>query len=109
MDAGRLRDRITVQRLTQADDGYGNTVNGWANHLILWADVLETLGRERVAAGRIEAARTATIRIRASSDSKGITEADRVVCRGQVWNIRSIAAMGRSNALLEMLCETGVA
>ena len=109
MRAGDLRDRVTFQRLVSGNDGYGNVVTSWSDHLTVWADVLETLGRERIAAGRIEAARTATIRVRRSSDSRQLTEADRVSCRGMIWNIRSIAAVGRMNESLEMLCEVGVA
>lgn len=116
MTAGRLRDRITFQRLTEGDDGYGNTVTGWANMersagvaLTVWADVRETPGKERVEAGRVEASRTATIRIRASSEVAGITEGDRVMVRGSAWNIRSIAPVGNDRAMLDLLVEAGVA
>lgn len=107
--AGDLRDRITIQRLVAGADDYGNQVDAWADHLTVWADMREMLGRETVSAGRIESARTATIRVRRSIDTLGITAADRVMARGAVWNIRSIVAIGRTNELLEMLCEAGVA
>ena len=109
MTAGKLRDRITIQRAATADDGYGNTVVGWADLLTVWADVRETTGKEAVAAGRVESSRTATVRIRASSDSRAITEADRAVIRGRVWNIRSVAEVGNDRAMLDLLCEAGVA
>lgn len=116
MTAGRLRDRITFQRLTEGDDGYGNVVTGWANMersagvpLTVWADVRETPGKERVDAGRVEASRTATIRIRASSEVAGLTEADRVMARGEAWNIRGIAPVGNDRAMLDLLVEAGVA
>lgn len=109
MRSGDLRDRITVQRATQGDDGFGNTVTGWTDHLTVWANVRETPGKEVVAAGRVEASRTATIRVRASSQSRGITEKDRVQARGQTWNIRSVAAVGDGRELIEFLCEAGVA
>lgn len=103
--AGDLRDRITVQRATQGDDGFGNVVIGWSDLLTVWANVRETPGKEVVAAGRIEANRTATIRVRASSQSRGITAADRVQARGRVWNIRSVSAVGDGRELIEFLCE----
>lgn len=109
MTAGRLRDRITFQRLTEGDDGYGNVVTGWTDHLTVWANVRETPGKEIVAAGRVEASRTATIRVRASSQSRGVTAADRIIARGQIWNIRSVAAVGDGRELIEFLCEAGVA
>ena len=109
MRSGDLRDRITVQRATQGDDGFGNTISGWTDHLTVWANIRETPGKEAVAAGRVEASRTATIRVRASSQSRSITAADRVQARGQIWNIRSVAAVGDGRELIEFLCEAGVA
>lgn len=109
MTAGSLRDRVTFQRATSGDDGYGNAITAWADHLTVWSNVRETLGKERVDAGRVEASRTATIRVRQSSDTLGLTEADRVTVRGQAWNIRSIAAVGNDGAMLDILVEAGVA
>lgn len=108
--AGKFRERVTFRRQAAANDGYGNTVSGsYADLLTVWADVLERLGGERLASGAIEAPRSATIRVRGSSESRAVTEADIVVARGLVWNIRSIAQVGRDGAVLEMTCETAVA
>lgn len=109
MSAGKLRERVTFQRATSGDDGYGNVVTGWADHLTVWADVRETVGKERVDAGRVEASSTATVRVRASSATRGLTEADRIVARGDTWNIRSVAPVGNDRAMLDILCERGVA
>jgi SPP1 family predicted phage head-tail adaptor len=110
MSAGKLRDRVTFRRRAAADDGYGNTVSGpWTDLVTEWADMLERLGGERLAAGALHAPRMATIRVRRSTVTLGITEADKVVARGEDWNIRSIAAVGRRNAMLEMTCEADVA
>jgi len=109
VDAGKMRERVTFQRQGAIDDGYGNTRGDWADHLTVWADVLERLGGEKIASGAVEASRLATIRVRRSSQSMGVTEADRVLARGIPWNIRSIAAVGRKDELLEVLCEAGVA
>ncbi|WP_282026855.1 phage head closure protein [Limimaricola cinnabarinus] len=108
MRAGSLRDRITIQRQTETTDDYGNTVGAWADLVSVWADVRETTGKEKVAAGRVEASRTATIRVRKSSATAGITEADRLTARGETWNIRSIAQADRKGVMLDLLCESGV-
>ncbi|TQS72753.1 head-tail adaptor protein [Rhodobacteraceae bacterium] len=105
MRAAKLRDRIVVERPLSGDDGYGNTVLEWKPHLKLWADVLEHLGRERIEAGRLAAPRTATIRVRSSSQTRGLTEADRIIARGLIWNITAIANVGRTGAQIEMTCE----
>ena len=109
MPAGRLRDYITIERATTGDDGYGNTITGWAVLASVWADMRETPGKERVAAGRVQAERTATIRVRLDPVTEGLTEADRIVARGEVWDIRGIAQVDRQGRMLDMLCETGVA
>jgi SPP1 family predicted phage head-tail adaptor len=106
--AGNFSDRVTFQRLTPGIDGYGNTVNGWVNYLTVWADILETPGREAISAGRIEASRSATMRIRRSPSSRTLTEADRVLARDRVWNVRSIGDVGRDRTELEFVIETGV-
>jgi len=107
--AGNLRDRVTFQRLVPGVDIYGNPVDAWADYLTIWADILETPGREAVAAGRVEASRTATMRVRRSIDTLALTEADRVTARDRSWNIRSIGAVGRDGSMLEIVIEAGVA
>lgn len=107
--AGNLRDRVTFQRAVTADDGYGNTVARWEDYLTVWADILETPGREGLAAGRVEGTRTATMRVRRCTETRAITEADRVRARGRVWNIRSPGDVGRDRVMLEMVIEAGVA
>lgn len=109
MRAGNLNERVTFQRATSGDDGYGNVITGWTNLLTVWADVRETPGKERVDAGRVEASATATVRIRASTDSRGLTAADRMVARGWTWNIRTIVPVGNDRAALDLLVERGVA
>ena len=109
MRSGTLRERLTFQRAVAGDDGYGNVTTGWADHLTVWADVRETLGRERIEAGRIEAASTATVRIRASAATRALTAADRAVVRGATWNIRSIVPVMNDRALLDVMLERGVA
>jgi SPP1 family predicted phage head-tail adaptor len=108
MSTGTMRDRAAFSRLTGSEDDYGNAVEAWADLFTVWADVRETLGKEKVAAGAIEAANTATVRIRSSTQSRGITTADRVTFRGALWNIRSIIAVSNNGAMLELLCEKGV-
>lgn len=110
MRAGQLRDRVAFVRLVGTRDRYGNEVQGWDDpFLTVWADVLESTGREVVAAGRLEAPRTATVRVRNTPDARTVTEADGAIIRGGRWNIRSIARIGRKNEALEMLCEAEVA
>jgi len=88
--AGQYRDRVTVERQadTGALDGFGNPAGaGWVEYGKFWGNLRETPGKERVAAGRLEAPATATLRLRRSAETAAITAADRVVARGQTWAI----------------------
>ncbi len=110
MRAGQLRDRIIFETFTGTDDGFGNKTAPWVTDLTVWGDLRETAGRERVAAGRVEAAATATLQVRQSSLTLAITEAHRVRDpRGRLWNIRSIVDPFGDGTALEMLLERGVA
>jgi head-tail adaptor len=91
MAAGKYRDRATFQRKAGSGlDIYGNPSGAWAD---LLADVpawlRETPGKEALAAGRLEAPTTGTLRIMASpsSPARAITAADRVQVRGATWKI----------------------
>lgn len=109
MRAGSLRERVTFQRAINSEDGFGNVVSGWADLIERSANIRETPGKEAVAAGRIEAEKTATIRVRSCPATRGVTAADRIIARGQAWNIRSVVAVGDGRELIEFLCEAGVA
>lgn len=109
MAAGHLNQRVTFQRLQAGADGYGNVSTSWADVLTVWADVRETIGKERVDAGRVESSQTATVRLRRSTESLALGVADRMIFNGFVWNIRSIASVARNREMLDILVEAGVA
>ncbi len=110
MQAGRLRHRVVFESFAGTDDGFGNKVGPWVAFLTEYGDLRDTPGKERVAAGRLEAAATGTLRLRQSSLTLAITEAHRVRDhRGRLWNIRGIADPSSRGEVLEMLLERGVA
>jgi len=124
MTSGKFREKITFQRrgsdgqTTPSDatdefgnpiDDYGNSEGEFEDFLTVWGDVMERLGGEKVRAGLVQSEQLATIRVRRSTATLGITEADRIIARGQPWNIRSIAEVGNAKRTLDFLCEGGVA
>ena len=108
--AGKFRERAVFEREgSGALDRFGNGAGaGWAALLTVWADLRETPGRERLAAGRLEAPATGTLRVRSSAAARAITAADRVVIRGATWNIVGgpIDPTGRGR-VLEFTLERG--
>lgn len=89
--AGTFNRRVRIER--QGDGGtlddYGNpAAAAWETYLEVWADLREVRGKERIASGRIEGPLEATIRLRASSDTRAITVSDRILePSGRIWAI----------------------
>jgi SPP1 family predicted phage head-tail adaptor len=108
MDAGRLNHRAQfLRKAVDATDEYGNPMQEYAPMFTVWANVRETTGKERVAAGSIENLRTATIRIRSSSETRGLTEGDQVQARGKTWDILGIANADDKGVMLDLLVQAG--
>lgn len=108
--AGHFRDPAKFQRLsdTEAHDQYGQPTDVWETLDTVRGDLRETPGREALAAGRMEGTKTGTLRVRYSTMMAQVKPFDRVVIRGETWNIRSLPAqVGRTREVLEFRVETG--
>ncbi len=106
---GKADQRITFQRFAATADGIGGTTQAWANLAsvpTVWAKVTPRIGNERMEDGRMNASATATFAVRYRSD---ITELDRIVWRGECWNIRRVMRKSGANLWLEIDAERGVA
>ena len=112
MRAGFLRRRVTFQRETVVSDGGGGGTASWANIaglVSISANFRPERSRERLEAGRIEAAVAGTLRIRSFVLSRTITAADRVLIDSVPYQIRAIINPDGQNIELEMTVERGVA
>jgi head-tail adaptor len=110
--AGHLRERFTIQRRVDIDDGYGNTVGEWADQFAMWGGIRFMRGGEGVLAARLTARQPAILTVRNSTVARGILASDRAVNArtGEVFNIREQPRAARDNrGFLEMLVEAGVA
>lgn len=109
MRAGRLRDRVVIEREVETGkDQWGQVLREWQPLATLWADLRATRGRELVAAGRLEGTAVGTLRLRHSALTASITAADRVVARGHVWAIVSAPhQIYPRPAVIEMVIERG--
>lgn len=73
MQAGRLRERVTLQANTPVQDAYGEPIDGWANvgtNPTVWANVASRASGERFISGaeQVQAAVSHTVRIRYRAD-----------------------------------------
>jgi SPP1 family predicted phage head-tail adaptor len=106
---GKADQRITFQRFAETADGIGGSTQAWANLAsvpTVWAKVTPRIGNERMEDGRMNASMTATFMVRYRAD---ITELDRIVWRGESWNIRRVMRKSGANLWLEIDAERGVA
>lgn len=112
MRAGRLNQRVTFQQESTVPDGGGGQTVSWLNVaglVSIAAEFRPERGRERLEAGRLEAANAGTLRIRSFALSRSITEKHRVLIDTVPYQVRSIVDPDGRREMLELLVERGVA
>ncbi len=90
LEAGRLRETITIRRQQDVPDGKGGFVRDWSEFATVRAEVISQSGREAVIANTLQGVSTyrITIRSRPSWRNGGGPQArDQVLWRGQELNI----------------------
>ena len=90
--AQQLRHRVTFQRLTQVvDEETGYRTDVWLTVAEAFSRMDPMLGRERLLS---EAVRSEDVTKFTTRWIDGITPADRLVHRGEFWNMQSIVDVG---------------
>lgn len=109
MGIGQLRKRVTFQEEVRTPDGGGGFMVSWRNAVTVYGGIEVERGRERIAAGRLEAAETGILTVRSSTDTREVAAMDRALIDGVQYNIRAINNPDQRNKFLEMIIEKGVA
>ena len=109
--ASDLRDRVSLERQEEVDDGYGGVVGQWVTQFERNACILLSKGGETVIAARLQSIQPALIIVRHDAETATITAAWRLIetRSGTIYNIRTSADMERRGRFITMLCESGVA
>jgi SPP1 family predicted phage head-tail adaptor len=102
---GKLDQRVTIQTRTAASDGGGGTTYAWATVATVWAHAKPRVARETMQEGRINASQVITFTIR----NRAIDETQRLVWRGEAYNIRAVMREGPRPLYLAVDAERGVA
>lgn len=100
MRSGALRSTIEIQSFTNAVDDFGTPVMAWVKKATLRAEVQHQSAKEYLSAGAHDE-ETVIFRTR---HLEGVTGADRVIFRGEAFNIREVTPQGRQTGL-ELRCE----
>lgn len=107
--AGAMDQRVTLQRRTEAADGFGGLTRTWANVATdptVWAAVAFRVARESLTEGRVNASQQALFTIYNRSD---IDETCRILWNNETWNIRGLRREGARALRLMIEAERGVA
>lgn len=104
MQAGRLDQRVTIERKTATRAANGEEVVAWSALDTVSAEVKQLRGKEFFAAAQMQGAVDHQVRLRYRSD---ITRDMRLNWHGQLLDIVGIAELGRREGL-EIMCIAGV-
>lgn len=101
MDAGRLRERVTVQQASESRNALGETVQTWGTYATVWASVEGVSSRESLYAGQQQIAISHRVRLRYLN---GLTQSMRLVWRGRTLEIVSLLEHNNRSEH-ELLCQ----
>ncbi len=87
INAGNLRERVTVQQATESRNGIGETVLSWDTFATVWASVEGVSAREALTAGQNEVSITHKVQMRYLT---GLTQRMRLQWRGRTLEIVSL-------------------
>lgn len=87
IDAGKLRERVTVQIASGSTNTLGETVLTWSDSTSVWASVEGVSARESLAAGQQDVSLTHKVRLRYLP---GLTQQMRFAWRGRTLEIVSL-------------------
>lgn len=104
MRIGKLRQRVTIERLTITQDpDYGSTIETWTPLGTFAASVEPINGREYFTAHMAASEVTTRIRMRYQA---GITSTDRITHGTTVYNVQSVINPDMRNEELVLMCKS---
>lgn len=97
MNPGKLDRRLTIQARTLTRDAAGGAVPSYADVDTVWAQKVETTGRESRIANQLRADTTIVFRIRYYAD---LTEQHRLLFEGRYYDVTQINEENRRETQL---------
>lgn len=107
MTAGTMREQITIQRKSVTADRTGGRAETWATLATCWAAVRSKPSGEKMEDGRMNA-RTINAFTIYHDAAPAVTEIDRILWNGEIWNIRGIYRSGTSVLTVQIDAERGI-
>lgn len=101
MRAGRLRNRLVIERATMVQQSNGELTPSWATLATVWGEVKDLRGTELIDGQQAEATMSTKITMRYRT---GIDARDRVTWNGHVYEVVAVAADVNALRELELMC-----
>lgn len=109
VSAGKLRERIKIQRAAETRDANGGVTQTWGTEKSTWASINPATGREIFQAAQVDARVTHKIKMRFDPKLK-LTAKDRILftCDNRIFNIRVVMDSGERSREYAILAEEDV-
>lgn len=102
MRAGRLRNKIEIQRRTNEQDAAGQPMTSWVKVVAVHADILQRSGMEAIKADAETSIVKASIRIRYR---EGIDAGMRVLLGSTIYDIKAVLPDVAKRRHVDLVCE----
>lgn len=102
MDIGRLRHRITFQKLLESKNEYGEVTNQWEDYKTVWAEIKPVSGKQFFEAKQINSEISHNVYIRYRLD---LSPNMRILYKGRVFDILYIMNVNEDNSLMQIYCK----
>ncbi|SCW77579.1 head-tail adaptor [Sphingobium faniae] len=93
--SGRRDRRIIIERATITRNPYNEPFETWGEYCREYAAVFYGNGTEQREAAQTQASQVASFEVLANSKTRAISVTDRISFGGGLWDIRSVAPIGR--------------
>jgi len=105
VDAGTLKDRVTIQSVTETRSSSGQVNETWGTFATRWASVEPLQGREFFESQQVNADVTTRVRLRYL---EGVTPKMRVLYKTRTFNITSVVNVEERSIETQLLCTEDV-
>ena len=100
MNAGRLRDKLSIQASTETRDAHGQGILTWATIATVWGRIEPLRGRELFQAQQVESRVDTRITIRRYA---GLTANHRILFGSRIFELVSVPDEGLRKPSMELL------
>ncbi len=105
VQAGKLRQQVTIQQLVTAPDGLGGTTTTWQAFATRWAAIEPLTGREYFDSQQTTSKVSTRIRLRYLA---GVKPAMRALYGARIYSIEAMINVEEKNRELQLLCTEAV-